>query len=55
MDAVVDTESSGQDDVDTGDDINGHIPEVERADHIHQGEHDTGHDHETQVDIAQHH
>ena len=54
MDTVVDTEPRGQDDVDTRDDVNGHVPEVESAHHVHQGEHHAGHHHQTQVDIAQH-
>ena len=32
-----------------------HIPEVECAHHVHEGEHDAGHDHQAEVEVAEHH
>ena len=32
-----------------------HVPEVESAHHVHEGEHDAGHDHEAEVEVAEHH
>ena len=54
MNTVVHTETSGEDDVDTGDDINGDIPEVESSNNIHKSEHDTGHHKNAQIKVAQH-
>ena len=54
VDTVVHTEPGGEDDVDTGDDVNGDVPEVEGAHHVHQGEHDAGHHHQTEVEVAEH-
>ena len=55
MDAVVHAEPGGEDDVDAGDDVDGDVPEVESADHVHEGEHDAGHHHEAQLQVAEHH
>ena len=54
MNAVVHTQSSGQDDVHAGDHVDGDVPEVEGPHHVHQGEHDAGHDHQTEVEVAEH-
>ena len=54
MYTVVHTQPGGQDDVHTRNDVNGHVPEVQRPHHVHQGEHDAGHDHETEVEVAEH-
>ena len=54
VDTVVHTEAGGEDDVDAGDDVNGDVPEVEGAHHVHQGEHDAGHHHQTEVEVAEH-
>ena len=54
VDTVVHTEPRGEDDVDAGDDVNGDVPEVEGPHHVHQGEHDAGHDHHTEVEVAEH-
>ena len=55
VDAVVHAEPGGEDDVDAGDDVDGDVPEVEGADHVHEGEHDAGHHHEAQLQVAEHH
>ena len=55
MYAVVHAQSSGQNDVDAGDDVDRHVPEVQRPHHVHQGEHDAGHHHQAEVDVAEHH
>ena len=40
VDAVVDAEPDGEDDVDAGDDVDGDPPEVEEADDVGEGEQD---------------
>ena len=32
-----------------------HVPEVESAHHVHEGEHDTSHDHQAEVQVTEHH
>ena len=54
VNAVVHTQSSSQDDVHAGDHVDGDVPEVEGPHHVHQGKHDAGHDHQTQVEVAEH-
>ena len=54
MNAVIHTEPCGEDDVDAGDHVDGDVPEVEGPHHVHQGEHDAGHDHETEVEVSEH-
>ena len=38
VDAVVDAEPDGEDDVDARDDVDGDLPEVEEADDVGEGE-----------------
>ena len=55
MYTVVHAQPCGKDDVHTRNDVNGHVPEVESAHHVHEGEHDTSHDHQTEVQVTEHH
>ena len=55
VDTVVHTEPGGEDDVDTGDHVDGHVPEVKGPDHVHECEHDAGHDHEAEREVTKHH
>lgn len=54
VNTVVHTEPGGEDDVDTGDHVDGDVPEVEGPDHVDECEHDAGHHHQTEVEVAEH-
>ena len=54
VNTVVHTEPGGEDDVDTGDHVDCDVPEVEGPDHVDECEHDAGHHHQTEVEVAEH-
>ena len=53
MDRIVDTEANSQDDVDSRDDVNGDIPEMEEANNIHQGGSNHGKDKDDNKDVTE--
>ena len=55
VDRVINTKSSGEDDVDTDYHVFGDIPEVKSAHKVNQGEEDAGHHSEGEAQVAQHH
>ena len=53
MNRVVDTEANGKHDVDTGDDVDGDVPEVEEANDVDQGEDNGEEDHQADRQVGQ--
>ena len=53
MNRVVDTEADGKHDVDTGDDVDGDVPEVEEADNVCQGDDDDADDVDADADVGE--
>ena len=52
---VVHAETDGQDDVDTGDDVYGDVPEMEEADNVSESEEDGEEDEETELEVGEEH
>ena len=53
MDWVVHTEAYGNDNVDARDDVNGDVPEVEKANNVSEGDHNNTKNHQTDLKISQ--
>ena len=53
MNRVVHAQTYGNHNVDTGDDVNGDIPEVEKTNNVNEGDHNNTKNHETDLDIGQ--
>ena len=52
VDRVVNTQSNGKYYRHTGNDINGHVPEVEKANNVGQSEDYTGEDNDTDAEVG---
>ena len=53
VDRVVNTESDGKNYIDTGDDINGDIPEMKESNNVSECKDHNQDDHNTDLDVAQ--
>ena len=52
MNRVVDTQPNGKNDIDTGDNIDGDVPEVEESDYVDQRKNDSQKDHQTYSEVG---
>ena len=48
---IIHAQPNGQHDGHARDDVNGHLPEVQEADNVHQGQNDTTEHHETDLKL----
>jgi hypothetical protein len=53
MDRVVHTKSYSYHNVDTGDDINSDVPEVEKTNNVNEGDHNNPKNHQTDLEVGQ--
>ena len=53
MDAVVDTETHGENNANAGNDVDGDVPEVEEPDDVGEADGDHEDDHEADLDVAE--
>ena len=53
VDRIVDAETDGEDNVDTGDDVDGDVPEVEEADDVREGDDDDEDDVDADADVGE--
>ena len=53
VDRIVNTESYGKNNVDTGDDIDGDVPEMKESNNVSEGEDYNQDDHDTYLDVTE--